>query len=319
MRQQINFGIVGPGRIAKRLAAALTLIRNAQLWSVCSRSLDRAQHFAEEFQAQSEEKGYNNFQSFLKDPDLDVVIVATPDDQHVEYICAAIEMGKHVFIEKPLCTSLADIESIKQSKSRHQVTVGVGYHFRWHTGLRAIAKKIHDEDFGKIHLLNLRLAHQFFDENNWRCNKDTSKWCSLSVFGTHGLDLAMWFLNKRCGKIISVTGLQANTRFHATDESAAFSVLFETGAIAQIYCSVLFNMPLALEVYSDKHQITASHLTATPAEQMILINGKTLNIKHATNHYVDELEDFINVIKEKRDPEVSLDCAMNNVKYLLQI
>jgi predicted dehydrogenase len=53
----------------------------------------------------------------LANPDIDVVSIATYEDVHCEQVVAAVEMGKHVFVEKPLCLSFVELERIVCSSS----------------------------------------------------------------------------------------------------------------------------------------------------------------------------------------------------------
>ena len=79
----LNFAILGTGRIAhNQLAPALSRAEGARLWSVLSRDLDRAKDFATSHQAQSPSPAYSDLYALVADPELDAVIIATPDKLH---------------------------------------------------------------------------------------------------------------------------------------------------------------------------------------------------------------------------------------------
>ena len=54
----------------------------------------------------------------IDDPNIDLLSIASNDDDHFDQVCRALDCGKHVFIEKPMCQSLDQLRKIKQKWSR---------------------------------------------------------------------------------------------------------------------------------------------------------------------------------------------------------
>lgn len=104
----VRWGIAGPGRIAATVAAEFTHVPDAELVAVGSRSLDRAQVFAERFGVPRAHGSYAD----LFASDVDAIYLATPHGQHTELALAAIEAGKALLVEKSFTTSVADTEAI---------------------------------------------------------------------------------------------------------------------------------------------------------------------------------------------------------------
>ena len=79
----IKIGVIGLGKIATNsLIPAIGEARGACLWSVLSRDLEKARRIAVEFRAHSRNPAFDNLQTFLSDPELDAVVVASPDKIH---------------------------------------------------------------------------------------------------------------------------------------------------------------------------------------------------------------------------------------------
>ena len=93
----INIGLIGPGKIAKRVAKGIVLADNANLYAVGSRDINRAREFAKDYHAIA----YEN-DDLLKDDNVDAVYIAIPNAYHYEWVMKALEAGKHVICEKPL-------------------------------------------------------------------------------------------------------------------------------------------------------------------------------------------------------------------------
>lgn len=104
----VRWGIAGPGRIAATVAAEFAHVPDAELVAVGSRSLDRAQVFAERFGVPRAHGSYAD----LFASDVDAIYLATPHGQHTELALAAIEAGKALLVEKSFTTSVADTEAI---------------------------------------------------------------------------------------------------------------------------------------------------------------------------------------------------------------
>ncbi|GJM34770.1 MAG: oxidoreductase [Saprospiraceae bacterium] len=118
MAKTYNWGIIGPGRIAHKFAQDLALIPNARLHAVASRSLERAQAFAEQYGAKN---SYDNYAEIVDCPDLDVVYVASPHTGHCEHSLLCLEKGIPVLCEKPFALNSREVQKMVHSARNHQV------------------------------------------------------------------------------------------------------------------------------------------------------------------------------------------------------
>ena len=123
----INFALLGTGRIADTaLSEALKSANGATLWSVLSRDEERAHSFAERHGAQAPVNAYSDLDRLLQDPELNAVVIATPDKLHVEQAIAAAAAGKHVLTEKPMATTVEDCQVMVDACADAGVTFHVG-------------------------------------------------------------------------------------------------------------------------------------------------------------------------------------------------
>ncbi len=99
MKEVIRWGILAPGRIARKFAHDLLMVEGARLHAVASRSLERAQAFAREFGAAH---AFGSYEELVDCPDLDVVYVASPHTGHHEHTLLCLKAGLAVLCEKPL-------------------------------------------------------------------------------------------------------------------------------------------------------------------------------------------------------------------------
>jgi len=97
MQKKYKWGILGAGKMSSKFSKGLKLLDNAQLYAVGSRNYERARQFASE---NGYEKYFGNYEEMVKDPDLEIVYVATPHSHHHEHTMLCLENGKHVICEK---------------------------------------------------------------------------------------------------------------------------------------------------------------------------------------------------------------------------
>lgn len=105
--EKIKVGVVGMGDGGMSNFRALRQIPEAEVEAVCD----------ERKEALKEVSGiakYELFENLVQDPDIELVVVATPDHLHLEVAKAALEAGKYVFCEKPLATTFADLVVFKE-------------------------------------------------------------------------------------------------------------------------------------------------------------------------------------------------------------
>lgn len=90
-------GIIGAGWIADKMAVSLAPLKEYCVYAVASRSLEKAKEFASHYDI---EKAYGSYEELVKDPQVDLVYIATPHSHHFEHTMLALENGKHVLVEK---------------------------------------------------------------------------------------------------------------------------------------------------------------------------------------------------------------------------
>jgi UDP-N-acetyl-2-amino-2-deoxyglucuronate dehydrogenase len=318
--KKLNVAILGTGSIAAGgHAPALLATEHAQLWSVLSRDAARASEFATKFKAQSKTPAYAELAPLLADPELDAVIIATPDKLHAEQAIAAAKAGKHVLLEKPLATDAASAFQVVESCARANITLALCYRLRWHAGQRAIVKAVHAGKFGTIHHVRSLWSSRQQDSSNWRASADVGRWWSLGANGTHLVDLSRWILRPSQGEITQVSSVIARENWHGPhDETAAATFKFEGGATAQICSSVLFDAPSRLEIYGSQGWAICEGTFGREGAGRISTSDGEVQFP-VVNPFVGLLDDFIDSIRQRRKPEVDATEGARNVEILLKL
>lgn len=143
-------GIIGTGIMGTDHARILAAgIADAELAGVQDASRDRAEALARETGARL----FADPQSLISDPDIDAIMICSPDPTHHQLALAAISAGKPVMVEKPLASTLAEAKDVIDAEMRHgSRLVQVGFMRRFDPGYRAM----------KAELLSGRLGQALF-------------------------------------------------------------------------------------------------------------------------------------------------------------
>src|ERR1700749_1331105 len=98
MPQKLNWGILGAGAIADAFAKGLATSQTGKLHAVGSRSIEKANTFADKFSAPNR---HGSYEDLLNDKSVDAIYIAVPHSLHAEWAIKAAEAKKHVLVEKP--------------------------------------------------------------------------------------------------------------------------------------------------------------------------------------------------------------------------
>jgi predicted dehydrogenase len=313
----IKVGLIGPGSIAdERLIPALAKIAGAVFWSVLGRDQEKAGAFAEKHAAVAPQAAFTDMTAFLADPQLDVVIIATPDKLHAQQAIACAKAGKHVFVEKPLATNARDASAIVAACKKAKVKLTVGYHLRYHAGhckVKALLSGGSESPVGEIRHINVSWTMQA-KTADWRADDKLGQWWSLAALGTHSLDLVTWLLQgdnvKRSTCVVSSPVFGS-----AHDETSLVGLVFESGVTAQILSSVILRAPRVVEVFGSKGVIRCLETLGPRGTGTITINGEELAFD-PVDPYLGELQDFLAAIASDRAPCVTGDEGRANIQLL---
>ena len=315
----MNVALVGPGRIAEHsLVPGLAQVPEARLWSVMSRDLGRARDFARRHGAAGGETAHDRIDTLLADPDLDAVIIATPDKLHAEQTIAAAEAGKHVLVEKPLATDEESGRAMVRTCRDAGVVLAVAYHMRWHAGHRLLHARVGAGEIGAIRQIRAQWSFKAPDKANWRAMPEVGRWWSLAGVGTHCLDQIRWFMTPAGGAITAQKSSIGRTVWGGPhDEQATITLSFESGAQATLCSSALFKAPTRLEIYGSEGFAICEGTLGAHGKGRIELNGEALNYEPA-DPYAGEIADFVAAVGEGGEPEVNGEEGLRNVELLLE-
>ena len=157
MAEKVRIGIIGAGIWGRNHALALAAHPRGQIELICDRDETRARALAEKFATRWTTK--------LDDvalSDVEAVTIATPDHLHCEPTIAMLEAGKHVMVEKPLATTVADGVAMVRAAEKAGVKFMVDFHARWHPLYMGAKAYVERGDLGAPIMAYARLSDTIY-------------------------------------------------------------------------------------------------------------------------------------------------------------
>nr|WP_299345827.1 Gfo/Idh/MocA family oxidoreductase [Allomuricauda sp.] len=247
MEGKIRWGIIGPGKIARKFAKDLLLTKDAILSSVASRSIQRAQDFAEEFDIPNI---LDNYQALFNSSEVDVVYIATPHNFHKELALRAMEAKKHVLCEKPLGVNVTEVKELVEAAKKHKVFLMEGLWSRFNPSLKKIKELVNQGSIGEVSYLNADFAFYGMDrdESSRLFNPNLASGSILDI-GIYPIFLSYFILGKP-------SAIKAFSTFHSNGTEIQTSILFKYPRTLSVMYSGLTNTSrMEAEISGDKGEI----------------------------------------------------------------
>lgn len=154
----MRVAFVGTGFIADWHLKSLRALKGPELVAVCDKNASRAESFAE--RSGGGLAVYADLETMLGRESLDAVHVLVPPEIHHRVAKTILEKGVSAFLEKPMCTTVAECESLIEIAREKNVRLGVGHNFLFHPAYEALARDVKSGILGKIDLVTIRWSKE---------------------------------------------------------------------------------------------------------------------------------------------------------------
>ena len=229
-RSPLRIGLIGYGRIAGFFhLKILTELPSTQLVAIAEADPERRE---EARRRGSGAAVFEDYESLLTRSDADAVVVALPPALHAPSAIAAFRAGKHVYLEKPIATSLADAGAILEAW-REAGTVGMmGFNFRYHPQYRAAREHIRAGTFGPWLAARSIFSVPARPLPVWKQTRAGGGGVLLDL-ASHHVDLARYLFADEVETVFAAVQSQ-----RTEEDNAAVQVRLRSGVVLQSFCSM---------------------------------------------------------------------------------
>ena len=229
----LRVAIWGAGWVASAHARAY-LANGAQIVAVGGRRLESARALAGQFNLNTAQC-YDDFARLLADPEVQVVSLCTPNGLHAREAIAAAQAGKHVLIEKPVATTLADFRAVLAAVERAGVTAAACFIQRWNPLVNTLRGLREQGDFGRIFLA--RADYWFGRERPGWMREPALAGSSFLVGAIHAVDSIRYILGVDIVDV-DARGIEVGDYYDYPPVALA-QVRYDSGALGTISSSLV--------------------------------------------------------------------------------
>lgn len=192
MNAPLRAVVVGYGFIGDMHVRAAAAIDDVVVVGVAGHRLEAATAFAERHDI---ERVTTDWASLCADDDVDLVIVGTPNSLHAEQTIHALDAGKHVLVDKPMATTVADADRMIEAAERTGRTLAVGHMWRHHPDVIALRDRVRAGEFGEIVRTHGWGVHAGWGPSGWFTDPALAGGGALIDMGIHAIDTARFLLD----------------------------------------------------------------------------------------------------------------------------
>ncbi|EQB38088.1 MULTISPECIES: Gfo/Idh/MocA family protein [Virgibacillus] len=338
---KIKVGIIGLGSISEMHLASYENHQDVEIYAVCDINEERAREKAGKHHAK---KFYTNYYDLLRDSEIEAVSICTWNNTHAEISIAALDAGKHVLIEKPLCKTVEEALNIQKAVKRSEQTLQVGFVRRFGTNTQVLKRFIDSGDIGDIYYAKASCIRALGNPGGWFADKERSGGGPLIDLGVHVIDMCWYLMGKP--KLQSISGnayhklgnrsnIENKSYYKAADydpykntvEDMANAVIrFENGASLMVDVSFTLHAredTIAVSVFGDKGgaEIEPELQLITEKNNTILnttpqIDALTFDFKTGFQHEIDH---FISCVKGERETLCPVEDGIEMMRILTGI
>lgn len=233
MSDKIRLAQVGLGRWARVLARGAQRGDLIDIHSCYSRSEEKRTAFMEEYGIA---RSHESYESLLADPDIEGIIITTPNDTHRPLIVQALEAGMPVYTDKPVAQTLEDAAAIKEAVTSTGLPFAVGHSARRLSGNRQMKRWIDDGTLGGVSMAEANFSNERGLEltpETWRWYLSKTPGGPLIQLGVHHADNLQYLL----GPVAAVTSHTRKLFTKSEVPDATMTILeFESGALGYLGC-----------------------------------------------------------------------------------
>jgi predicted dehydrogenase len=273
----IRWGILGAGNIARKLAADIALVDNAQLVAIGSRSSESAAAFVRDFPVQHV---HHSYQELAANPDVDVIYVATPHSYHHENTLMCLENNKAVLCEKAFAVNYRQAKEMVDKAREKKIFLMEAMWTKFLPHYIKMKSVVDSGDLGDISSVLMNFGFRPRNPIPARLFEPALAGGTILDIGVYNVFITLSVLGKPDEIIAHMT--PAST---GVDEQCSVLFRYKTGAMAQLFSSFVAHLPTEAEICGSGGRLKLTHRFYAPESRLEWYPEKMDSKKEITFDY----------------------------------
>ena len=295
MKKEINWGILGPGKIAGKFVSDLKNVEGARLWAVGSRSSDRARQFAETHQIPN---AFGSYESLVQCPDLDVVYIASPHVMHCEHTLLCLKHKVGVLCEKPFGMNKEEVQQMVDLARQQNTFLMEAFWTRFLPVMLKVKGWIDEGAIGSLQSIKADFGFQAeFKPEGRLFNKGLGGGALLDI-GIYPVFLSLFLLGKP-----DQIWASANLGTTGVDENCSAHFKYANGQMASLFTTINAQTNNEAYIIGDKGNIKISSRWHESKLAILRVRGEKeqrFEVDYNENGYYFEAQEVIRCLREQR-------------------
>jgi predicted dehydrogenase len=247
-KSNIRWGILGCGRIARKFAADLRLVTDAELTAIASRNKETLELFAKDFPCKHL---HNSYEALAANNEVDVIYIATPHSHHHEHTMLCLNHDKAVLCEKAFAINSRQAKEMIKTAKKRKVFLMEALWTKFLPHYKKLQELLQQKALGDIKSMLVNFGFKTSDKSPQRLFDPLLGGGSLLDIGIYNVFMTMSVLGKP--DVIEATMTPSST---GIDEQIAVLFKYNSGAMAQLFSSFVTNLPIQAEINGTEGNIT---------------------------------------------------------------
>jgi len=251
----IRFGIAGFGLHAvRRLMPGFALAKNCKVVALSRRDLHKAREAAAQYAIP---RVFVSTEELCRCPEVDAVLVATPNACHLQDVLTAVAAGKPVLCEKPMGMDAEECRRMVEAARKAGVLLGVAQIFRFAESTARFRERVADGDIGRPIFARAEFSYSGTGHaRTWLYNRSIAGGGPIADVGVHCIDTLRYILQDE-PRLVSALG-RADENSGDVEAAAVLSLEFQQGTLATVLVSTRAHYRTPLEIVGDAGTLRAN-------------------------------------------------------------
>jgi predicted dehydrogenase len=199
----VNIGLIGTGYIGPIHLNALSRLGGVKVKRVADVNVELARKAAVDYNIES---SGTDWREVVRDPGIDVIHNCTPNKYHFEINREALNQGKQVFTEKPLCMNLKEADELVNLAEKKRAVTGIGFCYRYYPAVQEMAARVRRGDAGAVRMVSGTYFQDWLSREvdwSWRLLASESGESNITAdLGSHWFDLVQFVTGLEVKQVI---------------------------------------------------------------------------------------------------------------------